>query len=58
MPDVNYSFVGSCQNSGTGPQFVTGKSSGTYSTTQVAAQVWNYLGNLSDVPIVNLAIFR
>ena len=57
LSDANYSFVGSCQNSGTGPQFVTGKNSGTYSTTQVAVQVWNYLGTLSDVPIVNIAIF-
>jgi hypothetical protein len=58
MPDANYSFTGACQNSGTGPQFVTGKSSGTYSTTQLAIQVWNYLGNFSDVPYVNIAIFR
>ncbi len=58
MPDANYSFTGACQNSGTGPQFVTGKNSGTYSTTQLAIQVWNYLGNFSDVPYVNIAIFR
>ena len=58
MSDANYSFTAACQNSGTGPQFVTGKSSGTYSTTQLAIQVWNYLASLSDVPYVNVSVFR
>lgn len=58
MADANYAFNASCQNSGTGPQFVTAKTSGTYSTSQLAIQVWNYLGNLSDVSIINVSVFR
>jgi hypothetical protein len=58
MADANYAFNASCQNSGTGPQFVPAKSSGTYSTSQLAIQVWNYLGNLSDVSIINVSVFR
>jgi hypothetical protein len=58
LPDVNYAVVFGTQDSPAGAQWAVARNGAAYSTTQLAIQCWNYIGNGVDLPIVNASVFR
>jgi hypothetical protein len=58
LPDANYAATYGSQDDSGAANWVSGKYAGTYSTTAIRLQCWNYAGSARDLPIVNVSIFR
>lgn len=58
LADANYAAVFGAQDNINGAQWATARYNGTYSTTALQIQCWNYVGGGVDLPKINVAIFR